>query len=83
MTNPFDWKNQPAKISMRDVDVANKNSYQQSAVINRRRAQGIEPSLPYSPNSNHSEPHKFAVHMPVMPMHPRTVLAKRKKGETK
>jgi hypothetical protein len=83
MTNPFDWKNQPAKISMRDLNIANRNSYQQSVVINNRRAQGIEPSLPYSPKSNDAEPKKFAVAMPVMPVHASTVRARKKKGESK
>jgi len=83
MTNPFDWKNQPAKINMRDLNIANRNSYQQSMVINKRRAQGIEPSLPYSPKSNDAEPKKFAIDMPVMPVHASTIRARKKKGEPK
>jgi len=76
MTSPFDWKNQPPKISMRDLDIANKCSYQTSVTINKRRAAGIEPSIIYSSKPNESLPGKFAISMPVMPLHKRT---KRKK----
>lgn len=80
MTNPFDWKNQPAKINMRDLATAQKNSYQQTAVINRRRAKGEEPSIFYSAKGMDSNPQKFAMRMPVMPMHP-TTIAKKKDHE--
>lgn len=79
VVSPFDWKNQPPKINMRDLSTARKNSYQQTVVVNRRRAQGIEPSIAYSPNGMDTNPEKFAVSMPDMPLHPTTIRSKRKK----
>jgi hypothetical protein len=79
VVSPFDWKNQPPKIDMSDLSTAQKNSYQQTAVVNRRRAQGIETSLPFSANSNDGQPQNFVVSMPDMPLHPTTIRAKRKK----
>lgn len=79
MSNPFDWKNQPSKINMRDLDIANKCSYQQSAIINRRRAKGEEPSIIYSEKSPGVEPKKFVVKMPDMPLNPRSIKKRRNK----
>lgn len=83
MTNPFDWKNQPSKIDMRDLNIANKCSYQQSVVVNNRRAQGIEPSQPYSPKGNDAKPQNFAIDMPTMPLHPRSIKKSVTKGKRK
>ena len=81
MTNPFDWKNQPPKISMRDVDIAQKQAYQQTAVINRKRAQGIEPSIIYSLKKHDAQPKKFVAEMPPMEVHPSTLRTRRRKSK--
>jgi hypothetical protein len=65
--NPFDWRNYTPILSMKDLDKARKNSFQQSTVINSRRAKGIEPSIPYSEKGMDTEPSKFAIDMPKMP----------------
>lgn len=66
--NPFDWRNYTPIINMKDLDKARKNSFQQSTVVNNRRAKGIEPSIPYSEKVvMDTEPKKFAIAMPKMP----------------
>lgn len=79
--NPFDWKNYTPIISMRDVDIAQKQAYQQTAVVNRKRKQGIEPSIIYSFKSHGTEPKKFVAEMPEMAVHPSTLRARRRKAK--
>ncbi len=79
MNNPFDLKNYKPQISMRDVNTASKTSYQQTQVINRRRAKGDEPSIVYSTRGRDTQPKKFVTVMPDMPYHPSTIRLKRKK----
>lgn len=82
MTWPFK-KGDPPKISMRDVDTARKNSYQQTAVVNRRRAQGVEPTAIHLPGSRDDGPVRFAVAMPEMPKYDYNEARKRKRREAK
>jgi hypothetical protein len=67
MSSPFDLANYKPQLNMKDLDKARKNSFQQSTVINSRRAKGIEPSIPYSDKVMDTEPRKFAIDMPKMP----------------
>ena len=78
--NPFDLKNYTPVLNVRDLDIAQKQAYQQTAVINRKRAQGIEPSIIYSLKSHDTEPKKFVTSMPEMAVHPSTVRARRRKA---
>lgn len=67
--SPFDWRGQPSIISMKDVDSANKRSYQQTSVVNRARAKGVEPSKAYSFTHEGAQPQSMVMDMPVMPLH--------------
>lgn len=67
MTNPFDWKNNPSRISMKDVDYANRKASRQSAALSRKRAEGIEPSIVLPNNSRHMPASHFASRVPDMP----------------
>lgn len=71
--NPFDLKNYTPALSFKDMDTAKKTSFQQTAVINRQRAKGVEPSIVYSRKSIHTEPEKFVAEMPAMPVHASTL----------
>jgi hypothetical protein len=64
--NPFDLVNYKRQITMSKENTALKSAYQQTAVVNRQRAKGIEPSLPYSAKAPVTEPEKFVAEMPVM-----------------
>jgi hypothetical protein len=79
MNNPFDLANYKRQITMHKENAALKSAYQQTSVVNRERAKGIEPSLPYSDNGATTEPEKFAVAMPVMPKYDRNA-ARRKRN---
>lgn len=78
MNNPFDWKNYKPVLSFKDMDTARKTSFQQTTVINRKRAKGIEPSIVYSPKGMDTEPKKFVADMPIMPVHASTVRRNKK-----
>jgi hypothetical protein len=80
--NPFspDYKRQ---IDMRDQNTAMKNSFQQTVVINNRRAKGNEPSLPYSEKGRDTEPKKFAIPLPVMAKFDENAAARRRRAEKK
>ena len=65
--NPFDWRNNPKRIDMTDVNTAKKSSYQQTAVINKKRAQGVEPVSIHLPGSRDDIPSRFVANMPEMP----------------
>jgi len=69
--NPFS-PDYVAQIDMRDVARAAKSSYQQSSVVNRRRAAGVEPTKVNLPNSNDALPQRFVVEMPEMAKYRRT-----------
>lgn len=81
--NPFDWKNYKPIISMKDLDTARKNSFQQSSVINSRRSKGVEPSIVYSEKGMDTEPKKFAIDMPAMPRFDKNAAARRRRAESK
>lgn len=66
MNNPFDLKNYKSEIDWTKGNHAYKISIQQTAVVNRRRAGGVEPSGPYSDNGAVTEPEKFAIAMPKL-----------------
>lgn len=83
MVNPFDWKNNPRVIDMSDVELARKASHQQSVAINRRRAQGIEPSIVYSPKTVDLQPKNFVTAMPVMAKHDKNAAARRLRAAKK
>ena len=79
--NPFDWKNYKPVLNVRDLDIAQKQAYQQTAVINRKRAQGIEPSIIYSLKKHDAQPKKFVADMPEMAVHPSTVRTRKRKAK--
>jgi hypothetical protein len=81
MNNPFDLANYKRQITMHKENVALKSSYQQTSVVNRQRAKGIEPSLPYSDKAPAAEPEKFVADMPVMPKYDRNAARRRKNYE--
>jgi hypothetical protein len=64
--NPFDVKNYKSQIDWSKASHAHKISIQQTAVVNRQRATGIEPSGPYSENGATTEPEKFSIDMPKL-----------------
>jgi hypothetical protein len=80
MTWPFK-PGDPPKINLKDLETANKISYQQTSVVNRRRAAGVEPTKVNLPGSRDEQPARFAVKMPDMPKHDRT-LRRNKGGKT-
>jgi hypothetical protein len=81
MNNPFDLENYKRQITMTAENTALKSAYQQTAVVNRIRATGVEPSAPYSKNAPATEPTKFVADMPVMPKHDRNAARRRKNYE--
>jgi hypothetical protein len=81
--NPFDLKNYKAKIDMSDLNTAAKNAHQQSAVVNKRRMEGVEPSVAYSSKGMDTEPKKFAISMPVMPKHDKAAGARARRERKK
>jgi hypothetical protein len=81
--NPFDLANYKRQITMHKENAALKSAYQQTSVVNRQRAKGIEPSLPYSDKAPASEPEKFVADMPVMPKYDRNAEKRKKTREKK
>jgi hypothetical protein len=81
--NPFDLENYKPQIDMSDLNTAAKNSHQQSAVVNNRRMQGVEPSVAYSAKGMDTEPRKFAIAMPVMAKHDKAAGAKERRERKK
>jgi hypothetical protein len=82
MNNPFDWKNYKAVISFSDLEKARRSAYQMSRYINEQRRTGVEPSAPYSERTDlnlGSLPQDMVVDMPVMPVHKKTIQARRRK----
>lgn len=83
MNNPFDLANYKRQITMHKENTALKSAYQQTAVVNRQRVTGIEPSGPYSDNAMPAEPEKFAVDMPVLKKYDRNAVRRQKTKEKK
>lgn len=65
--NPFDWRNYTPVISLKDIARAQKSAWQQSRVVNRQRAAGIEPTAIHLPGSQDVAPQAFAIDMPALP----------------
>ena len=82
MNNPFDVANYKSQIDWSKVSHAHKISIQQTAVVNRQRVIGIEPSSPYSENGATTEPEKFAINMPKIAKYDRNA-ARRQKTQDK
>ena len=82
MNNPFDVANYKSQIDWTKGNHAYKISVQQTAVVNRRRAGGVEPSGPYSENGAVTEPEKFAIAMPKLAKYDRNA-ARRQKTQDK
>jgi hypothetical protein len=82
MNNPFDLDNYVRQLHFADANHDHKISIQQTAVVNRRRAKGDEPSQPYSSKGRDTEPGKFAVAMPVMAKYDKNA-ARRQKAKEK
>ena len=83
INNPFDLANYKRQITMHKENTALKSAYQQTSVVNRQRAKGIEPSLPYSAKAPATEPAKFVAEMPVMPKHDKNAARRQKAKEKK
>jgi hypothetical protein len=81
--NPFDLANYKRQITMHKENTALKTAYQQTSVINRERAKGIEPSAPYSENAPATEPAKFVAEMPVMKKYDRNAARRQKTKDKK
>jgi hypothetical protein len=79
--NPFDLVNYKRQITMSKENTALKTAYQQTAVVNRQRAKGIEPSLPYSAKAPVTEPEKFVAEMPVMKKYDRNAARRQRNYE--
>ena len=83
MNNPFDVGSYVSQIDWTKSSHNYKISVQQSAVVNRRRAAGDEPSQPYSSKGRDTEPGKFAVAMPVMGKYDRNAARRQATKEKK
>lgn len=75
--NPFDWQNYKPVISMRDLNVAWRNSYNMARHVDEKRRSGIEPSPPYG-NSAGAIPQAYAT-TTVMPQLKKVKRVRRKK----
>lgn len=82
MNNPFDVGSYVSQIDWTKSSHNHKISVQQSAVVNRRRAAGDEPSQPYSSKGRDTEPEKFAIAMPKLAKYDRNA-ARRKRNHEK
>lgn len=83
MNNPFDLENYKSQICLKDIAFANKCSRQQTAVVNRKRMQGVEPTAIHLPGSQDVPPQKFAVKMPTIPKYNQNEARKAKRAEKK
>jgi hypothetical protein len=83
LNNPFDLATYKRQITMHKENTALKTSYQQTSVVNRERAKGIEPSFPYSKKAPATEPEKFVADMPVMKKYNRIAARRQKTKEKK
>lgn len=67
--NAFDWRNQPLKIDIKEIQRSYKTSYQATQVVNRQRKNGLEPSAPVSTKKGAhqpAKPQKLLLDMPKM-----------------
>lgn len=81
--DPFDWRNYKPTLNFKDLEKARRNAYQASRYVNEQRKRGIEPSGPYAERQGAYQgglPQDYAMDMPVMPQHKRSVYRKLKKG---
>jgi hypothetical protein len=83
MSNPFDVANYKSQIDWTKGNHAYKISLQQTAVVNRRRTEGVEPSSPYSGNGMPAEPERFAIDMPKLAKYDRNAVRRQKTKEKK
>ena len=81
MNNPFDVANYKSQIDWTKGNHAYKISVQQSAVVNRRRAAGDEPSQPYSSKGRDTEPGKFALKMPILAKYDKNAARSKKRKD--
>jgi hypothetical protein len=81
MNNPFDVKNYKSEIDWTKGNHAHKISIQQTAVVNRRRANNEEPSQPYSAKGQDTEPAKFSIALPVLAKYDRNAARRQKTKE--
>lgn len=81
--NPFDLATYKRQITMHKENTALKTAYQQTSVINRERAKGVEPSAPYSDKAPVTEPEKFVTEMPVMKKYDRNAARRQKTKDKK
>jgi hypothetical protein len=69
MSNPFDWRNEPSKINLKEFETSRRTSYQASRAVNEIRKRGIEPSSAASlRTAQHitADPAHLAIDMPKM-----------------
>ena len=83
MSNPFDVANYKSQIDWTKGNHAYKISLQQTAVVNRQRAAGIEPSTPYSDTGLIADPERFALDMPKLAKYDRNAVRRQKTKEKK
>jgi hypothetical protein len=81
--NPFDVPNYVSQIDWSKNRQAHKIAIQQTAVVNRQRAAGIEPSSPYSENGAVTEPEKFAIAMPKLAKYDKNAVRRQQRQEKK
>ena len=81
MNNPFNLNTYQRQIEWTKGNHAYKISVQQTAVVNRRRAGGVEPSGPYSENGAVTEPEKFAIDLPKLAKYDRNAARRQKTKE--
>ena len=79
----FDWRNEPLKIDLKSIKTSCKNSYQQSQVVNRKRAAGIEPSPSVAVrkialDTQRNKPKNIVVELPILAKY-----KKKRKHETR
>ncbi len=82
--NPFDVASYVPQVSMRDQEKVRRSAYQMSRYVNEQRRRGIEPSAPYSERTDlnlGSEPQEMVVEMPAMPVHKKTLQARKRKQQ--
>lgn len=81
MNNPFDVANYKSQIDWAKSNHAYKISVQQTAVVNRRRAAGDEPSQPYSSKGRDTEPSKFSLKMPILAKYDKNAARSKKRKD--
>ena len=74
MTSPFDLKNYQPKVKYSDLEQSRRLSYQATAVVNKARKNGVEPSKPVTEKDLPfgKTPKTMTIDMPELPVHKRT-----------